>query len=219
MWWTKDDKQGNNKRILKLIESTASLEWAEKSEQSLQTLYGECIEFIRKEVEYYDDKRNKMRRASSIFRGLGLTFGTIGFLLPLISHADLACLRDWGYPMLVLSTAIFTANNLFGGTSGHTRYVKAQLQLERWLTLTVIEWNRLSNETGPFTEIKVQNNAQNKPEEVTVEIDKNQAKFNFLMGAITEAYEIVLSETDEWSYALKDAMADYQSKIGKGNSP
>lgn len=217
MWWNRDVKEGNNKRILNLIENTANLNWSEKSDQSLQVLYNQCIEFIRKEVEYYDEKRNNMRRISSIFRTLALFFGTVGFLLPLITSAEYEHWRDWGYPMLVLSTAIFTANNLFGGTNGHTRYVKAQLQLERWLTLTVIEWNRLSNQTGPFTEMQIRKNEQNNAEEVAVEIDKNQARFNFLVAAIEQAYRIVLNETEEWSVALKDAMAKYQSKIGKDN--
>jgi|GEM_PF-3261314 len=215
MWWNKDVKEDNNQRILNLIAKTNNLNWQDKSEESLQTLYSQCIEFIRKEVEYYDKKRNNMRRMSSIFRTSALFFGTIGFLLPLITSADYEHWRDWGYPMLVLSTAIFTANNLFGGTNGHTRYVKAQLQLERWLTLTVIEWHRLSNHNGPFTEKQIRHDKPNKSEEITVEIDKNQAKFNFLVMSIEAAYDIVLNETEEWSVALKDAMAKYQSKIGK----
>lgn len=53
-------------------------------------------------------------------------------------------IAKWGYCFFTLSGSLFAINSLFGGTSGHARYVAAQLKLEEVIIRYGVKWSQYS---------------------------------------------------------------------------
>lgn len=128
-------------------------------------------------------------------RLFALLFGTAGFLAPLLETTGITELKGsapFGYLLLASSAAFFAANSLFGGTSGHTRYVVTQLHLEKSLTLMVVEWRKIKN-FGSSCDTKA----------------------DFIKEKMTDIYSIILEETDVWGKALSQAVDTYEKKVSQ----
>ncbi len=193
MFLNKNRRPKETVQLIKFIEATKKLDWSEKTDEAFHNLFDSCIDLIRLQIEYYHKARNRMRCLSQIFRGVGLILGTAGFLAPLLDKG----VSNFGYPLLVAAAAIFTANSLFGCTSCFTRYAEAQLKLERWMAITIVQWNEL-----------VDKNSSN---------GGNEEKFRFINNSVQDAYSIILSETSDWSAALNEAVKKYEANINKSS--
>jgi hypothetical protein len=119
-----------------------------------------------------------------------INFWYCRFFAPLLETTGLKGAAPFGYLSLAVSAAFFTANSLFGGTSGHTRYVVAQLKLEKALTLMVVEWSKISSDN-----------------------ESNEIKAEFIKEKMAEVYSIILEETDVWGKALAQAVDAYEKKV------
>lgn len=183
-------------RISAFLKSTQLLDWENMSENAWNELFNQCTTLISHEIEYYYNSRKSSRAWSVFFRSGALAFGTLGFLAPLAESAGYKGVAVYGYLLFAVSAAFFTANSVFGGTSGHSRYVLTQLRLEKLLALMVVEWQTYRDQGEKH--------------------EDRQSRTEFLIERMTEAYEIILEETNAWGEAAAEALRDYENKVNKG---
>lgn len=185
----------STERITKFLEETSNIDWSSATPDGWKCIFDKCTGLIKGEIDYYYKSRKRNRRLSFWFRLLALLFGTAGFLAPLLEATGLAGLKGsapFGYLFLAISAAFFAANSLFGGTSGHTRYVVTQINLEKNLTLMVVEWGNIISRNS-----------------------SNEAKADFIKEKMTDVYSIILEETDVWGKALAQAVDAYEKKVSQ----
>ena len=141
------------------------------------------------ELRYYFRRRRTRSWVSGVTRIMGWVCGAAGLLLPLIGAADPSRgdLAKWGYVALAAAGSLFGANSLFGGTSGHTSFVFAQLAIERLITETRIAWTKMLAEM----ELHGKCADQLGPEQLT-------SMFELIQNYATAVYDITASETAEW---------------------
>jgi hypothetical protein len=185
-----EDEIESPKRISNFLGATAQIDWTDISTDGWKLIFEKCTELVSGEICYYYKSRKSSKRTSFWFRVFALIFGTAGFLAPLLEVAGCKGAAPFGYLLLAISAALLAANTLFGGTSGHTRYVVAQLNLERILTLMVIEWSKLSSSNA-----------------------SNEAKAAFINEKMCDVYSIILEETDVWGKALAQAVDAYEKNV------
>ncbi len=189
-------KMEDPERIKAFLEKTASLDWG-AAKESLSTLQSEAFELLNHEVSYYYRIRQSKKSLSGYLRFGMLLFGTLGILAPLAEAAEFSEVGNYGYLLLAVSGAFLTANNVFGGTTGHARFVTTQLQLEKIIAVGTIKWNELENKLNQNT---------NDASEVQSEM------FQFIVNILEEAYQLIIDETTEWNESLKVAMDDIAKK-------
>lgn len=189
-------------RIRAFLEKTASLDWSNRKE-SLSTLKNEAFELLNHEVAYYYRIRQDKKSLSGYLRFGMLLFGTLGILAPLAEAAKIYEVGNYGYLLLAVSGAFLTANNLFGGTTGHARFVTTQLQLEKIIAVGTVKWNELEN--------KLDQDADKAPE---IELEM----FQFIIRTLEDAYQLIIEETNEWNESLKTALADFEKRYKKSQS-
>jgi hypothetical protein len=192
MWMKKEKEVESPERISQFLTVTSEIDWADNSPDGWKQVFVKCTDLIKGEIDYYYKSRKRSRRASFWFRLFALIFGTAGFLAPLLETTGLKGAAPFGYLSLAVSAAFFAANSLFGGTSGHTRYVVAQLNLEKALTLMVVEWSKISSDN-----------------------ESNEIKAEFIKEKMAEVYSIILEETDVWGKALAQAVDAYEKKVSQ----
>jgi hypothetical protein len=119
------------------------LSWeAGKEIASIKGAFEAVDALANSEVLYYYSERRSRSRLSGWLRFFSWLFGTVGILLPLLATAYLpssAGLMPWGYVALAIAASLLTANALFGASTGHIRFVTAQLSLEKLMTST--DWS------------------------------------------------------------------------------
>jgi hypothetical protein len=125
-------------------QKTAGLIWQpEELIASLSTLFDAVDDLAVSEVKYYYNRRWWSSVLSTCSRLLAWLLGTLGLVAPLIATAtNVPNLTNWGFVLLALSAGLLGLNALFGGTSGHIRFVSAQLKLEQAVTLSRVEWQK-----------------------------------------------------------------------------
>ena len=187
-------------RIRLFLEKTASLDWSNVNE-SLSTLQSGAFELLNHEVSYYYRIRQNKKSLSSYLRFGMLLFGALGILAPLAEVAQLYEVGNYGYLMLAISGVFLTANNIFGGTTGHARFVTTQLKLEKIIAVGTVKWSELESKLNQDT---------NDVSEVQLEM------FQFIVSTLEEAYQLIIDETTEWNESLKAAMEDFAKKYKQG---
>ncbi len=183
----------STERITTFLEATSSIDWDSNTLEGWKIIFDKCTGLIKNEIDYYYKSRIRNRRTSFWFRLSALIFGTLGFISPLLEATGLDCLKGvapFGYLSLAISAAFFAGNTLFGGTSGHTRYVVTQISLEKTLTLMIIQWGKIAS-----------NNSS------------NEVKADFIQEKMNEVYSIILGETDVWGKALAKAVDSYEKTV------
>jgi hypothetical protein len=185
-------------RIKNFFDAIKNLDWSDPV-SSLNTLFEKSFELIKFEIEYYYIARKSKKRLSALLRSGALLFGSLGILAPLAELADLYNSASYGYLFLAAAGAFLTANNLFGGTSGHIRFVTTQLELEKKVNLGAIQWNKLK---------KKHHDTKDKSK-------IEDEMFKFILATMENCYSLVLNETSEWNKALKSAVEDYEKNMKK----
>ncbi|MCP4470853.1 MAG: SLATT domain-containing protein [Gammaproteobacteria bacterium] len=195
-------KTEDPERIKVFLEKTTSLDWSSPKE-ALSTLKSEAFELLNHEVAYYYRIRQNKKSISGYLRFGMLLFGTLGILAPLAEAAKLYEVGNYGYLLLAISGAFLTANNLFGGTTGHARFITTQLQLEKIIAVSTVKWNELEH--------KLDQDAD-KTSEIELEM------FQFIISTLDEAYLLIIDETNEWNESLNAALADFEKRYKKSKN-
>lgn len=201
----------------RLIEKTKALSWSGDSLETLTGLYDGVVEIIEAEVDYYDNRRSTQRLISVICRWGMVLFGIFGALAPLLSsevpvvslvfslfestelrvNGHLPDMKTLGFVSIVISGGFFSINRLIGGTTGHSRYAKTQMILEKHIVTAAVEWcmfhQKLSEDDG--------NTLGNRTIVLT-----------FLKRTNEETFRICLEETEEWSRNVREAVEDFVKK-------
>ena len=144
--WLRQRRPENPRRVRRFREQVQALKWEQSNvAQSLFKLFDAVDVLAEAEVRYYYRRRGTRAWLSGVCRTLAWIFGTIGVLLPLCTAARGTAVESWGpwgYLFLALGGSFLGANALFGGTSGHVRFVSAQIELEKLITTSRIGWCR-----------------------------------------------------------------------------
>jgi hypothetical protein len=151
---------------------------------------------------YYYRRRGTRATISGAFRIVAWALGSIGLILPLLSATDILALKplgQFGYTFLAAAACLLAANSLFGGTSGHIRFVSAQLELEKLITLSRISW---------FAFV-----ARGRSTDTTDEDIKEG--FMLIQVYAENLYKITISETGNWGETLLSELATYQKTVAE----
>jgi len=121
--------------------------------------------------------------------------------MPLLASTDpqFKALAPWGYVCLAGAVGFFAANSLFGGSSGHVRYVTAQLNLERLLTRFRVDWYAYSAslKADPLTDEQI------------------EKAFAMFCQFVDDYYQIILSVAGNWGEALLAEIEKYRQGVEK----
>jgi SMODS and SLOG-associating 2TM effector domain 2 len=188
-------------RLQRFVEATKALKWEpEATPGSLSELFWALDALAIAEVHYYYNIRASSRVHSGVWRGLGVLFATGGTLFPLLAAADSTHFKDlaaWGYVLLAVAAALFACNAIFGSSTGHIRFVTAQLRLEREITQYRIKWISESSAlagAAPTAEQK--------------------AKMFSLLQQYAEAlYKVLEEETSGWGEELLTELKNYREQL------
>ncbi|WP_422384451.1 SLATT domain-containing protein [Roseibium album] len=135
----------NPVRIQKFRTKSNNINWNQsKNLESLNELFSMIDELAMAELQYYYRRRNTRAWISGSTRFFGWVLGTIGLLFPLLAATqseDFKGFASYGYVFLVAAGSFFALNSLFGGTAGHIRFVKTQLEIEKLITSSHLAWN------------------------------------------------------------------------------
>ena len=192
-------------RLARFAQATSTLSWEpDQRAQSLQHLFVSIGELADAEIRYYYKRRTQGRLLSVVARVTAWILGSLGLLAPLVAatNPQWDWLAKWGYVLLAGSASAIAANSLFGGSRAHTRYVIAQLDLERVLTLFRIDWAHLRSTQGP----------------VPTSEQLEQA-FSLFREFSVAFHKILTDETNLWGKALADAIDQYSAQAKLPSSP
>ena len=132
------------RRIRAFRSAIENLGWdAENMLSSQSTLFNAVDDLAQSEVKYYYRRRGTRAWISGVSRCFAWIFGTAGLILPLLAGTGEPALKElgnFGYGFLAAAASCLAANSLFGGTDGHIRFVTTQLELERLIIASRVEW-------------------------------------------------------------------------------
>ncbi len=188
-------------RLQRFVSATKALKWEpEATLGSLSDLFWALDALAVAEVQYYYNFRASSRVHSGVLRGLGVLFATGGTLFPLLAAADSIYFKDlaaWGYVLLAVAAALFACNALFGSSTGHVRFVTAQLRLEREITRYRIKWLSESSALAGATPTAEQ-----------------KARVFSLLRQYAEAlYKVMEEETSGWADELLTELRNYREQL------
>jgi SMODS and SLOG-associating 2TM effector domain 2 len=173
--------------------------WGAQGQASLDQLFWLVDGLAFCEVEYYYRVRRSRAFWSGTLRIMGLILATVGILCPLMSAANRVYFSEigvYGYAFLAAAGGTFAANELLGGSSGHIRFVSAQLALEKLITVARVDWASYLQQIAE------------KP------LPDQESKKGFeIVAKYTDGfYSIVLSETGNWSKTLTEALKKFEKE-------
>lgn len=183
------------------------LSWEKGNETaSLKELFEAVDALAHSEVLYYYSQRRLRSHWSIALRVCAWLFGTVGILVPLVvaTHQVGSTALPWGYVAFAIAASLLAANALFGGSSGHIRFVTTQLSLERLMTLSRLEWSDFESRT--------------KLNPVTPELLSKG--FEMVRKYALEIYTSTLHETGAWGETLLAELKKYSdtTEAGKNKS-
>lgn len=157
-------------------------------------------ELANAEIRYYYLRRVQARRLSTLLHYMAWLFGTVGILVPVAGHilSDLPeNFLSWGYYFFALAGSVLVADNVFGGTNSHHRYVKTQLDIERIFELYALDAKR----------IFVSNILASDAEKSVLLIDRS-------VEFIEQMHLVLGTETAEWKKAVDLTKLELQRHAG-----
>lgn len=189
------------RRIADFRARTEGLRWeAEHLEDSLRTLFAAVDALAEAEIAYYHRRRGTRAWISGLTRLAAWVLGSIGLLLPLLAGTASPLWQEWGqygYVFLAGAASALAANSLFAGTEGHIRFVSTQLELERLVVASRVEWYRylaLPRES---------------PEDVA-------RGFSLILDYAQHLHGAVLQETGRWGETLLAELSKLERKMNGG---
>lgn len=193
-WFRPEDPR----RIQAFRKKLEGLNWDSQALiSSLSALFAAVDDLAEAEVKYYYRRRGTRAWVSGVTRFFGWLLGSIGILLPLLAGTASSIFKDWGqfgYASLAAAASILAANSLFGGTDGHIRFVSTQLELERLIISSRINWCRYLAGLG--------------------KTDTDIAEgFSLILSYATSLHNATISETGRWGEALLAELAKYQKRV------
>jgi hypothetical protein len=203
--WLRRRNPEDPRRLRAFRDQVKVLEWSDGTfAQSAESLFNAVDDLATAEVSYYFKRRRTRAMLSGGLNLLTWLFGTAGILVPLIAAAndEWKELNQYGYVGLALAGSFFGANALFGGTSGHMRFVTAQLDLERLITTSRVAFKGYLARCGTT--------------QLTAEL--REAGVKLVEGYATDLYRTVLAETSSWRETLQAEMQQIRTRVNQGQS-
>jgi SMODS and SLOG-associating 2TM effector domain 2 len=186
------------RRLQAFMQSVRGLGWSDSQVlSSLSTLFTAVDNLAEAEVSYYYRRRGTRAWISGVTRIGAWICGSIGLVLPLLASTDAPNLKNvgqYGYAFLAVAASFLAANSLFGGTDGHIRFVSTQLNLEKLITASRIQWCRYLSELPTTKE----------------ELAKG---FDMILNYAGELHTTTISETGKWGESLIAALKDYRETM------
>jgi hypothetical protein len=201
----------NPDRIRAFRETLAQLRQKQFDVTTLDRIFHAIDDLAEAEVRYYWRRRGTRAFVSGLTRIVAWLFGSIGLLIPLLASVEPTIfgfklpwdksVLAWGYIALGIAASSLAANALFGGTSGHVRFVQTQLKLEKLIADNHIEWFRLKAalDATPLDEATI------------------AKAFELLRDYAAKLYEATLGETANWGETVTAELARFEQSIRKTN--
>jgi len=198
--WFKRLRPEDPRRMHQFRERMQHVSWDKSALlDSLSTLFDAVDDLAEAEVRYYYRRRGTRAWLSGLFRLAAWVFGAIGLLVPLLAATGepFTTWGPYGYVSLALAASFLAANALFGGTTGHVRFVSTQLELEKLVTSSRIAWYRYV--------------ARVRAMDLTDEEIENG--FVLIQAYAQSLYAATIAEAGHWGEALLAELLKYQKTI------
>ncbi len=204
--WVRKLRPEDPRRIRKFRDRMAGVSWDKASlVESLSQLFEAVDDLAEAEVKYYYRRRGTRASLSGLFRILAWVLGSIGLLLPLLSATDQPALKplgQYGYSFLAAAASFLAANSLFGGTSGHIRFVSTQLELEKLITTSRVSWCEF---------LAMLHSTELSDAEI-------KGGFTLIQEYSQGLYAKTIAETGNWGETLLAELVKYQKTVGDGST-
>lgn len=189
-------------KLLEFRKSVSDLTWKDASIRvSLSALFEAVDALALEELNYYYRRRQTRAWISGFFRLTAWLSGTVG-LLPLLAATKdpwFVASSEYGYVALAISASCLAANALFGGTTGHVRFVGAQLAIEKIVTVSRISWYEYKSTSAFHTDPMA-------PKQVT-------AGFTRIRKYAEDLYATTIVETGQWAEMVMSALEKFRTKL------
>ena len=189
------------RRIAEFRARTEGLSWdPEQLDASLRTLFSAVDALAETEIAYYHRRRGTRAWISGVTRLAAWILGSVGLLLPLLAGTASPRWQEWGqygYVFLAGAASALAANSLFAGTEGHIRFVSTQLELERLVVASRVEWYRYLA----------------LPRETDEDVSRG---FNLILDYGQRLHGAVLQETGRWGETLMAELSKLEQKMNGG---
>lgn len=206
MAWFGRRRAEDPERLKRFLDVIASADWQNQPREAIRALFGALNDLAYHEILFYYRARKKQRRLSQLTRALMVLFGTVGVLVPLLAAADADHFKGWaayGYPLIAVAAACHVVNRLFGATGGHIRYVTAQLELEKLLTMFRIDCSAWY--------------ARNRSD--ISNSDAIETIFPIFRTFAEAIYKVLQEETNVWGKSVSEALQEYADKLEATKKP
>lgn len=196
--WLQRLRPEDPRRIQAFRSKLDGLNWDKQNVvDSLSILFAAVDDLAEAEVQYYYRRRGTRAWISGTTRFVAWLLGSVGLLLPLLAGTAAPIFKEWGqygYAFLAAAASCLAANSLFGGTEGHIRFVSTQLELERLITASRVEWCKyLAEPHGTDDEI-----AQG---------------FSLILAYANSLHTATIAETGHWGETLLAELAKFQKTV------
>ncbi len=189
------------RRIADFRARTEGLRWdPDHLDTSLRALFAAVDALAEAEIAYYHRRRGTRAWISGVTRVAAWILGSIGLLLPLLAATPSPRWQAWGqygYVFLAAAASALAANSLFAGTEGHIRFVSTQLELERLVVASRVEWYRYLA----------------LPRESDEDLSRG---FGLILDYAHNLHSAVLQETGRWGETLLAELSKLERKMNGG---
>lgn len=192
----------NPEKIAQFRQTLEKLNGLQDQRASLKMLFDAVDKLAEAELNYYYRRRLTRSTISTITRFAGWMFGTLGIVSPLLSTSVpnvFGMLSPYGYALLACAASALAANSLFAGTEGHIRFVTTQLEIEKLIVASRINWCQflMTNQSTPLN------------------VDE---AFELLNAYASTLHNMALKETQHWGETITGELQKYQQMINKSHS-
>jgi hypothetical protein len=185
-------------RINTFLQRVQSLKWDDENQgKPLQSLFDEINTLMQYEIQYYFRVSRRDGFLSVACRCFIILFGGLGFLMPLIENAGYLGVGKFGFLSFGIAGMFVAANNVFGASTSHARYITTQFHLEQLVSEKNILWHQQKC---------MWDNPSPSKEQIA-------ASFKIIQVYSEEAYKLIIAETTEWSEVWTKAIADYAKTL------
>jgi hypothetical protein len=203
--------------------SDAFPEWnKDDPDGSIKQIYDWTIQQAEENVEWYNQKKRRIKKASRFIRGFSIVFGALGTLCPLVDALDIAKdipFGQWGYIFFALAAAMILFDRFFGLSTGWMRFISAHLAVKKLLDEFRYSWIIALN--CQYPEPAAGDAQQQTETSAPRPKSRTETLLELLKNFYSQVDDEVIKETNSWITEFKSSLSEmskYVDSRGKSSS-
>jgi hypothetical protein len=217
-----------------------NLDWStpEKTEESLNALYGFGNDLATSVIDWYLQRRRGKKRQSVYLRYASYAFAIAGVAVPLIKIFNLSSLEhifgryaddvsniavEAALVLLAIAGGLHAIDGLIGASSAWMRYVAAAIGLTDQLVRFRFDWNTIAGEPQFIASATASNASDNLPVPPSPPVSAPDGgpvtrtlqgrKYELVQGFCLKVIEVVRDETAIWSTEVRENVEKFEKDL------